>query len=823
MLPSGAHVSIGGVEYVLADQERPYIHRYESLFSQSTAIAGEIAKNQLRPEKLLWSLTDFSGGEGSPIYYPQDPNAYDIASGMNVVNAGLLTTRPRRRVTSVARSGSTAQTGHRPAGSSTWDKAVIAWGDNGLFSRDTLGWQAGTGQTSFAGVNLFSSASDGRYLISGVVVDGPSSSDILTSIDGAPATPTYADVFSGTSILNSPYVVAVLDGVWYAWGIDGAASNVLGLIKGAALSTSSAGTLIYNSVLIPQGAWGSEYWTDMVAAQGQLFMSFGTPSGSVVYTSQADVGRTFYTSEPGFCIKKLVYKLGVLFCIGAQVSAGKKFASIYAIPLQTESPIEIGSPRKHKNTELPSWEAGCAGPGNTLFLADCRSGKIFSYDMKRDSFSLFDDLANAGTGDGMDFVPAGNLLSYGTSSMEAASLPLTGWTQTAGSATLTTGTARNGNRSLFFTGVGPVTTSTATGVAGVPVSASTSYTATAYARVSSGANGTWTVAIRWYTSTGAFISTTTGTGVAGVALSWVTFTCTATSPSNAAYAAVVVSNAGNSNANVDDVSLTLTGVGTDEIAFLAMHGSRLFGATWEPQGVGTSLQVFSYDDSVKENRDASQAIAGSLESGEWDFGVPQEQKALIGFYVTYEVTDAATLSGLSANTRITVSYATDEGISVTPSYTALDTVTSATEVIHKGRHFIPVSDADTTVSFSRLKIKIALDNNATAAAPPIVYSVVAEAQLMAYAETWDLVVKVEDEESGSDHPRSRQNRASFMRDNLLDLAINKQIVSFVDGTRVRFNDTPTEHTVMVEDPTDIISSPDTAEGYMALKLRAVPT
>jgi hypothetical protein len=311
--------------------------------------------------------------------------------------------------------------------------------------------------------------------------------------------------------------------------------------------------------------------------------------------------------------------------------------------------------------------------------------------------------------------------------------------------------------------------------------------------------------------------------VAGVALSWVTFTCTATSPSNAAYAAVVVSNAGNSNANVDDVSLTLTGVGTDEIAFLAMHGSRLFGATWEPQGVGTSLQVFSYDDSVKENRDASQAIAGSLESGEWDFGVPQEQKALIGFYVTYEVTDAATLSGLSANTRITVSYATDEGISVTPSYTALDTVTSATEVIHKGRHFIPVSDADTTVSFSRLKIKIALDNNSTAAAPPIVYSVVAEAQLMAYAETWDLVVKVEDEESGSDHPRSRQNRASFMRDNLLDLAINKQIVSFVDGTRVRFNDTPTEHTVMVEDPTDIISSPDTAEGYMALKLRAVPT
>src|SRR6185369_12952483 len=115
MLSSGAHVSIGGVEYVLANQERPYIHRFESLFSQSTAIAGEIAKQQLRPEKMLWSWTDVSGGEGYPIYYPQNSNTYDIASGINISNAGLITTRPRRRVTAVARSGSSATVSNRPA------------------------------------------------------------------------------------------------------------------------------------------------------------------------------------------------------------------------------------------------------------------------------------------------------------------------------------------------------------------------------------------------------------------------------------------------------------------------------------------------------------------------------------------------------------------------------------------------------------------------------------------------------------------------------------------------------------------------------------
>jgi hypothetical protein len=710
----------------------------------------------------------------------------------------------------------------RPAGGSTWDKAVIAWGDNGLFSRDALGWTAGTGNTSMSGANFFGANSDGRYLITGVTVDGASSADVMLSIDGAPSTPTYADVFTGTTLLASPYVTEILDGVWYAWGLSNA--GALTLVKGAALSASSAGTLIYNSTLIPQGAWGSGYWTDIEAAEGQLFMSFGTPSGSRVYTCEADVGREFYVSEPGFCIKKLVYKLGVLFCIGAQVSAGKRFAAVIAIPLTTQSPIDIGSVRKHKNTELYSWETGCAGPGNTLFLGDARSGKIFVYDMKRDAFSLFDDLANAGTGDGMDFVPGGNLLPYGTSSMETASLALTGWTQEAGSVTISTTLARNGNKSLLFQSATTVTASTATGVAGVPVSGSTAYTATAYAYRQTGNSGTWTLGIRWYTSAGAIISTSSGTGVAqAVGTTWSTVTSAATSPSNAAYAAVVMTDVtAGSVGYVDDVSLTLTGVGTDEIAFLAMHGSRLFGATWEPQGVGTSLQVFSYDDTVKENRDASQAITGSIESGEWDYGLPQEQKALIGFYVTYEVTDATTESGLLANSRITISYATDETISMTPTYTDLDTITSDTEVTARGRHFLPVSDAEDTVKFSRLKIKITLDNNSTAVAPPIVYSVVAESQLMAYAETWDLAVRVQDEDANQNHPRSRQVDASVLRDNLLNLAVNKEIVEFQDGARYgpRPNAAFTTHTVMVEDPTDVIDH--NGEGYMQIKLRSVP-
>jgi hypothetical protein len=301
---------------------------------------------------------------------------------------------------------------------------------------------------------------------------------------------------------------------------------------------------------------------------------------------------------------------------------------------------------------------------------------------------------------------------------------------------------------------------------------------------------------------------------------------TATSPSDAAYAAVGFTTGGSSNsADMDDASLHLGSsvAVASRIAFLASHGSRLFGATWQPQGTGTSLQVFTYDDLIKENRDGSQAISATLESGEWDYGVPQEQKALIGFYVTYEVTDSATASGLLADSQITISYATDNDISVTPSYTDLTTITSATSVTRKGRHFIQVSDAATTEKFTRLKIKLTLDNNSSAVAPPIVYSVVAESQLLAYAETWDLVVKIEDE-ANNDRPRSRQKEPSFMRDNLISLATNKDIVTFLDGARYELNGEYSTHTVIVEDPTDVINKDEDhyAEGFMQLRLRSVP-
>jgi hypothetical protein len=804
VLPSGADVQIGEHEYVLARQEQGhYVHRFESLFANATAIAGEVAAQQLRPEKLLWSWTDWSGGEGARIYYPQDPTTYDVGSLINGTERGALTTRARRRRSSVARAGSAADTSSRPAGGSAWNKALIAWENEIIYSRDAAAWASVANLTSGSGSSYYGANTDGRYLIVGKTVEG--TANIVDSIDGSVDTPTVADIFE------------VLDGNVYSWGLN--ASGALNLVKLAGANTTSGGTSIYPAQITPTGAFGTDYWIDMEQAESSLFMSLGTPSGSLIFTSEADVGRIYTTFQNGFCVKKLVYHEGVVFCLGARFAAGKKFAEIVGLPLQTGNRITVARPRRHRNEQLPEFSIGTAGPGATIFCADENSGKIFIYDMEADALHLFDDLANGGTGDGVSFTPFGGLLASNVAGVEGASLSAAGWTQETATVQLSTGTPHDGASHLSLLTGTNVTAVTATGFNGVVIEPSTLYTATAYHRRSTAASGTRDIGIRWYDSSGVFISTDRATAVTDSSVTYTQITVSATSPSTAAFAALECRNTQFTGATFFD-SFTLQAGAvisqTDKLAFLAVHGARLFGATYQPQtGTGTSLQVISWDDLLRENRDGLQPIEATVESATWDFGLPHEIKALTGMYVTFEVTDNDTASGLVEDSRVTVSYSVDGG-----AFVDLPTVDATTESIIKGRTFQLISDGDATVTFTRLKLKATLDNNETSdTQPPVVFSVTAEAQLVAYAETWDLIVQLEDEEH-AERPSSRQVRADELRDDLLSLVTDRAFVTLLDGARYTLPGVFSTHTVIVEDPTDIIDTQ--AQGTMRIRLRAVP-
>lgn len=663
-LASGAHFKIDTFECMAAMEIEPhYNHDFQPLFANANAIAGEIAKDQLHPERIVWAISDFAGGEGSKIYYPQQPDRYDVASLMNVTQRGMLTTRTKRRRASVTGEASPTTT-ERPAGVSAYATAIIAWGSDIIASTDAITWDTtadvspNLGGTSSHFADAITDGTNAAFLLA-----TSSTTDVIPVVQADAGVTTWDDTHTGTAV-DYPIVGCVIDGVPYTMSL----ATTFIIKKKAAVMDSAAdwgATTVFNTNIVPAGTWGTDYWTSAVGAETASFWSYATKAQSFVWEVRNDVGRPYWTPPPGFVIKKLVYHLGVLFALGSRVAAGNAFASMYAIPLATRSPVFIAAPRKHRNVALDSLELGCPGPDSNLFVADTDSGKIFLYDLERDAISLFDDLANGGTGDSTDFV-------------------------------------------------------------------------------------------------------------------------------------------------ADD----------DKIGTMFMHGARLVVATYSPGESGTALQVISYDDLEVDNRDAGQAISATLETAEWDFGLPLELKALTGFYVTYKVTDSGTTSGLLANSRITVSYSADDA-----TYVDTTVITSATTPTGaKGRVFIAAPTGSSTVKFTRLKIKITLDNNATAVAPPILFGVMVEAQPVAYKELWDLAIRVEDE-AQNDRPTLRANVASYLRDALEDLVQNKNIVTFLDGLRYKFpHSSPqpgySSHTVIVESVSDEIQ--DTlAEGVMRVRLRAV--
>ena len=671
-LASGAEYSIAGLEYRAlergGDDEPHTAHDLDTLFANTQAIAGEIAKDQLHPDRILWSLTDFIGGEGATIYYPQNPTQYDQASLMNVTKRGQLTTRTERRRSNVARAAASTITSNarRVAGASAYTHAVIGWEQNIVVSTDAITWTNTTDTTpQLLDSDIADAISDGTNVaFTAFTLGGSATADAIPVVSVDASTTTWADANTGT-LPDIPIVGTVLDGVPYTFGLD---STLKVFKKAAVMDTAAdwAATIIYNTGIAPVGTWGTDYWTSAVAGETAIYVSYSTKSHSFVWEIQNDVGRPFFTGDPGFSVKKLLFKRGILFLVGNNAGAGSNFARLEAIPIQTGTSVTAAEPRKHLATSLGTFAVGCPGNGDYLFLGDENSGKIFLYDIQHDALSLFDDLANGGTGDGVVFT-----------------------------------------------------------------------------------------------------------------------------------------------------------ANTHKISTMFMHGARLCLAITEPGDTNnTNLQVVSYDDLEVQSRDDSQAISATLETAEWDGGLPMELKGLIGFYVNFKVTDAATTSGLIANSRITISYKT-EGAAAYTDTTIITSATTPTGV--KGRVFIAAPTGTNTVAFNRLKVKITLDNNATAVAPPIHYSTIVEMAPMAYSEVWDLLVRVEDE-TQNERTTLRANKAPYLRDALEDLVQNKDIVTFLDGSRYPWPHSTaqpgyTTHTVRVESVKDHIVAG--AEGFAQVRLRAV--
>jgi hypothetical protein len=166
----------------------------------------------------------------------------------------------------------------------------------------------------------------------------------------------------------------------------------------------------------------------------------------------------------------------------------------------------------------------------------------------------------------------------------------TGWAAGANTTiSRITSTAAHGSASLQLRSVaaGATSATTPTGLSGIPVVGSKQYTAIAnIRRISATANRNGRIDIAWYTAAGALISTSTGSSVADNNTDWVAQTvCTATSPSNAAFATIILNVLTPTAANEDHAF--------DQISFAPGAST-----TWTRGGFVTSTQVIFVERSV---------------------------------------------------------------------------------------------------------------------------------------------------------------------------------------------------------------------------------
>lgn len=380
-LPSGAHVQIGSDTFFLAeDMEDHYVHNVEGLFAPKQAVSGSPGKEQLKSDILLWSMTDWSGGEGNRVYYPDDPFVYHYAEGLNGRIRGQLTGRPARTKTDVTY----ADRRHRPtlvvADSALW----LAGSTTLAYTTDGTSWTAKTSGVS----NLITAAAgDHEYLYYTDWVSTASGTRILRRVNVGGAA---ADVVASATG-KAPYAgMAVMNGRLYAW--TGRKVFEHDIFESVPLASDKV-RKVYDTGVDPASSnvFGTAWWGDIVATENSVVFWYSTVGQSNVYEYKNGVGRPIWQPPYGFTVKSAVYQNGIVFFTGHWGGSGIIGPGVaYALPLDSRRPIFLGYMRKDL-ANLQMQETAQSYGAQALFCA-AWTGRIFVYDAEMDAFSLLDDL-----------------------------------------------------------------------------------------------------------------------------------------------------------------------------------------------------------------------------------------------------------------------------------------------------------------------------------------------------------------------------------------------------------------------------------------------
>lgn len=408
---SRAHVKIGLYDYMLDEASDPhYNHRFGTILSPRTDISGEPGKQQLRPDKLMWTMTDWVGGEGYLTFDSQDPAVYKYSTGLNTRNPGQITGRPDR-------TDLTTVPGIAEANSDANNRSMLAWGGGLVF---------------FGGGERLSYSSDYGASFTNWTSPGVNAADQITAMTGDHKYIYYASgnstnvelqrawLTSGGSSQNQEVVVtrhstanhnaryvglAVLNGRVYGW--QGRKLYQHDVFETVPLTFNTSYKMVYNSgIQVDYADYGLRtaqgWFGDMKASDNALIMMTSSEGLTNLYQYTKGRGHPLAKLPFGFTGKALTIQNNVAFVVGQfgqQTSGNVGPGGVYAIDLTTRKVFFVGKVRDTEDVYYNLDQAANSFGTQIMFAAgDSGNGKVFIYDMATDGISMLDDLAQTTNG-----------------------------------------------------------------------------------------------------------------------------------------------------------------------------------------------------------------------------------------------------------------------------------------------------------------------------------------------------------------------------------------------------------------------------------------
>lgn len=394
MLKGKAHITLNSVDYIIDEGvDDHYVHKFQSVLAPKQSIAGSIGKENIMPEKLLWSMDDWSGGEGAYIFDPRDPNTYDYSTGANGRIKGQLTGKPNRTQVQVTAMGDNNQRCYLcMAQGRLW----IAGDEKIKFSTDYgATWSAPTGTLGItAGDNVSGVAGDDRHFYY-TTKTGASTWEIRRIKE---TTNSDSVVARGSTNPGAWFVnLAMFNGKLYGW--TGRKLYEFDVFETLPLTWNNTYRKVYDTgVELDMTEYGGSaagsWWGDVVAGENAIFFFAGTEGRTTVYVFRDGVGRPLWNMPIGLTGKSMKVESGTIYVAGHWGGEGSAngFACMYALPLRSLTPQFVGWFRKTQGTNLQAQEMANSY-AEQILVGMAKSGRVFVYDREFNAVSLLDDFA----------------------------------------------------------------------------------------------------------------------------------------------------------------------------------------------------------------------------------------------------------------------------------------------------------------------------------------------------------------------------------------------------------------------------------------------